>query len=67
MALNAKQGQEMVDACKAAGVKLLVGYRMHFEPHTLEVIRMRKLANLVRSYSSRAFAALKLATLSNGG
>jgi predicted dehydrogenase len=42
MALNAKQGQEMVNACKAAGVKLLVGYRMHFEPHTLEVIRMRK-------------------------
>ncbi len=41
MALNAKQGQEMVDACKAAGVKLLVGYRMHFEPHTLEIIRMR--------------------------
>ncbi|KAA9035871.1 Gfo/Idh/MocA family oxidoreductase [Ginsengibacter hankyongi] len=42
MALNAKEGQEMVDACKAANVKLLVGYRMHFEPHTLEVIRMRK-------------------------
>jgi len=41
MAINAKEGQEMVDACKAAGVKLLVGYRMHFEPHTLEVIRMR--------------------------
>lgn len=40
MALNAKQGQEMVDACKQAGVKLLVGYRMHFEPKTLEVIRM---------------------------
>jgi predicted dehydrogenase len=42
MALNAKEGQEMVDACKTAGVSLLVGYRMHFEPHTLEVIRMRK-------------------------
>lgn len=42
MALNAKQGQEMVDACKAANIKLLVGYRMHFEPHTLEIIRMRK-------------------------
>ena len=42
MALNAQQGQEMVDACKKAGVKLLVGYRMHFEPHTLEIIRMRK-------------------------
>lgn len=42
MALNARQGQEMVDACKQANVKLLVGYRMHFEPHTLELIRMRK-------------------------
>ncbi|HKB43671.1 MAG TPA: Gfo/Idh/MocA family oxidoreductase [Chitinophagaceae bacterium] len=42
MALNAKQGQEMIDACKKANVKLLVGYRMHFEPKTLEIIRMRK-------------------------
>src|SRR5690349_8176816 len=42
MAVNAKEGQEMVDACKTANVKLLVGYRMHFEPKTLEIIRMRK-------------------------
>ena len=42
MAVNAADGQEMVDACKAAGVHLLIGYRMHFEPNTLEVIRMRK-------------------------
>ena len=42
MALNAKEGQEMIDACKKANVKLLVGYRMHFEPKTLEIIRMRK-------------------------
>jgi len=42
MAINAKEGQQMIDACAAAGVKLLVGYRMHFEPKTLEVIRMRK-------------------------
>ncbi len=41
MAVNAKEGQEMVDACKQAGVKLLVGYRMHFEPKTLEIIRQR--------------------------
>ncbi|KQR66946.1 Gfo/Idh/MocA family protein [Pedobacter sp. Leaf176] len=41
MALNAKEGQEMIDACNKANVKLLVGYRMHFEPRTLEVIRMR--------------------------
>ncbi|MCW3080575.1 Gfo/Idh/MocA family oxidoreductase [Segetibacter sp.] len=41
MSVNAKDGQEMVDACKKANVKLLVGYRMHFEPNTLEIIRMR--------------------------
>ena len=27
-------------------VKLLVGYRMHFEPKTLEIIRMRKAGEL---------------------
>ncbi|HEY2727314.1 MAG TPA: Gfo/Idh/MocA family oxidoreductase, partial [Parafilimonas sp.] len=41
MTINAKLAQEMVDACKANNVKLFVGYRMHFEPHTLEIIRMR--------------------------
>lgn len=41
MGLNAKEGQAMIDACKKANVKLLVGYRMHFEPNTLEVIRLR--------------------------
>ncbi|HLT42794.1 MAG TPA: Gfo/Idh/MocA family oxidoreductase [Sphingobacteriaceae bacterium] len=41
MAINAKEGQEMIDACKKANVHLLVGYRMHFEPNTLEVVRMR--------------------------
>lgn len=48
MAVNAKEGQEMVDACKKANVKLLVGYRMHFEPKTLEVIRMRNEGELGR-------------------
>ena len=42
MAINAKQGEEMIDACRKAKVKLLVGYRMHFELKTLEIIRMRK-------------------------
>lgn len=41
LAISVKEGREMVDACNKAGVKLLVGYRMHFEPTTLEVIRMR--------------------------
>jgi predicted dehydrogenase len=42
MAVNAAEAKEMVDACREAGVKLLVGYRMHFEPKTLEIIRLRK-------------------------
>lgn len=41
MAINAAEGQVMVDACKKAKVKLLVGYRMHLEANTLEIIKMR--------------------------
>jgi predicted dehydrogenase len=46
MAINAKEGQEMIAACKKANVKLLVGYRMHFEPKTLEIIRMKNESEL---------------------
>lgn len=46
MAINAREGEEMIAACKKAKVKLLVGYRMHFEPKTLEIIRMRKSGEL---------------------
>ncbi len=46
MAVNAKDGQEMIDACRKANVKLLVGYRLHFEPKTLEIIRMRNAGEL---------------------
>ncbi len=42
MAISAKEGQEMIEACNAANVKLLVGYRMHFEANTLEIVRMRE-------------------------
>jgi len=42
MAINASQAAEMIEACKKANVKLLVGYRMHFEPHTLKIIGMRQ-------------------------
>jgi predicted dehydrogenase len=42
MALNAMEALEMVNACKQAKVKLLIGYRLHFEANTLEVVRMRK-------------------------
>lgn len=39
---NAKQAREMIAACEKAGVKFYVGYRMHFEPHTREIVRMRE-------------------------
>ncbi len=48
MAISAAEGQQMVDACKAAGVHLMVGYRMHFEPKTLEVVHMRKAGDFGR-------------------
>ncbi len=41
MAVNAAEAKQMVDACRAAGVHLLIGYRMHFEPRTLEAIGLR--------------------------
>lgn len=41
LALNASEAEEMIEACDKAKVKLLVGYRLHFEAKTLEIIRMR--------------------------
>ncbi len=46
MAINAADGELMIEACAKAKVKLLVGYRMHFEPKTLEIIRMRNAGEL---------------------
>src|SRR5258706_7529426 len=46
LALNEKEGRQMVEATKKANVRLLVGYRMHFEPKTLEIIRMRSAGEL---------------------
>ena len=60
MAVNAKEGQEMVDACKKANVKLLVGYRMHFEPNTLEIIRMRKEGELGKIMFFQGLAGFKI-------
>jgi len=42
MALNAAEGREMIAACKKAGVKLAIGYRLHSEPHTQEIQRLAR-------------------------
>lgn len=40
MALNVRECQEMIDACKKANRILSVGYRLHFEPYTQEIMRL---------------------------
>jgi predicted dehydrogenase len=40
MALNAADCRDMITACKAANRLLSIGYRLHFEPHTQEVMRL---------------------------
>jgi predicted dehydrogenase len=40
MALNAKDCEDMIVACKKADRLLSIGYRLHFEPHTLEIMKL---------------------------
>ncbi|WP_374951439.1 Gfo/Idh/MocA family oxidoreductase [Mucilaginibacter sp.] len=40
MALNASDCREMIAACKKANRLLSIGYRLHFEPHNQEVMRL---------------------------
>ena len=42
MALNAAECDTMIAACRAANVRLSIGYRLHFEPHTQELKRLAK-------------------------
>ena len=57
MANNSADAQAMVDACKTAGVTLMIAYRMQYEPHAREVTR------LVRS---GVLGALKMIEAHNG-
>lgn len=40
MAFTEKDCQEMIDACKNEKVHLAVGYRLHYEPHHIEIKRL---------------------------
>ncbi|MDX1939321.1 MAG: Gfo/Idh/MocA family oxidoreductase [Saprospiraceae bacterium] len=40
MATSVQECEEMIKACKDAGVQLAVGYRLHFEPYNLEIKRL---------------------------
>lgn len=42
MALSVEECDQMINACNEAGKKLSIGYRLHFEPHNLEMMRMAR-------------------------
>jgi predicted dehydrogenase len=40
--INTERAQQIVDACRKAGVQLGVGYRLQFEPNNLECVRLAR-------------------------
>ena len=42
MAITIEDCDEMIKACNDAGKMLSIGYRLHFEPHNLEMMRIGK-------------------------
>ena len=57
MAVSVAECEQMIAACKKANRMLGIGYRLHFEPYNLELIRIAK---------SRELGAMKLITASAG-
>lgn len=57
MEVSAEKCQAMIDACKAAKVKLAIGYRCQFTPHHLAIIEMSR---------KKVFDAVKLIEASFG-
>ena len=40
MSISVKEAEDMIAACKAANVKLMIAYRLHYEPTTLKAIKL---------------------------
>jgi predicted dehydrogenase len=40
MAVSVVESEQMISACKAANVKLMIAYRLHYEPLTLKTIKL---------------------------
>jgi predicted dehydrogenase len=57
MAVTAAECEQMIAACKKASRQLGIGYRLHFEPHNLELVRLAR---------SRELGALKFITATAG-
>ncbi len=46
MATTVKECEEMISACRAANRKLMIAYRMQYEPYNREIIRMTRASEL---------------------
>lgn len=57
MALTVDECDRMIAACKGAGVSLSIGYRLHFEPHNNEMMRLGR---------QKVFGAVKLIEAHHG-
>ncbi|MGX5818800.1 Gfo/Idh/MocA family protein [Chitinophaga lutea] len=57
MAVNVREGQAMIDACKKAGRQLAIGYRLHYDPFHLEMMRLSR---------EKTFGEVKLVEASDG-
>ena len=58
MAISSAECVQMIDACKAAHVKLMIAYRLHFEPTTLkalDIVRSGKLGGLQAMEGANGF------------
>jgi predicted dehydrogenase len=42
MAVSSAECETMIAACRAAGRKLMIGYRSHFEPHNIHAMRLAR-------------------------
>src|ERR1700730_3187468 len=46
MSISVKEAEDMIAACRAANVKLMIAYRLRYEPTTLKAIKLVRDGNL---------------------
>jgi predicted dehydrogenase len=59
MAINSAECQSMINACKANNVKLMIAYRLHYEPITIklrEIVRSGRIGELQDMQGANGFS-----------
>lgn len=59
MAITVEDCDRMIAACKVAGKMLSIGYRLHFEPHNMEIMRIgqkKQFGNIKRLIAENGFS-----------